>query len=844
MPMNIIKWIDQRKNWWKVFLVIFAVSVFVVGRIGYQTYSYAPPIADFVAEDGSLVFSADDINGGKQVFLDKVLMDYGSFLGDGGMRGPDFTAEALNLTARYMNEYYMNDDKKTKQVPEEFRESFVEDYVKRELKKNRYDPDYYANASTATENPSSAGAVVISPAQQYAVKQVTEFYRQKFGEGGELVGPEQFKPDNYITNPKRIKQLSAFFYWGGWLCAAQRPVPDQAGEFYAYSYTHNWPFDPLAGNAPHGGLVLWSVIGTIVVIFMIGVIFYVYGKMDRGAVLDEEQDRLPPFATKDVVDGFKPTPTQRAMHKFFAVAALLFLIQVLAGFLTISDFVGLFEQFGIQLSSWIPSTVSRAWHTQISVLWIAVCWFAATIWVLPLICRPEPSGQLKWINALFGMLVFVAVGGALGIQLNVTGVLGAGETESSRAMMHWIGSSGWEFLQLAMLYHIVLYASFVVWLIIIVRGLWPALKQKQSWSLPNWMVYAIVGIIFMFTASFMMAGSNNFVVADFWRWCTVHMWVEAFFELFTTIIVAYFLYLMGFVSHRVAARVVYLGAVLFLGSGLIGISHNFYWNAKSMETIALGAAFSSLQIAPLVLLTIEAWRFRHMPESTIYQLKKQGGSTATFGLGVAFLFLVGVNFWNFVGAGVMGFSLNLPIVNYYQHGTYLTVNHAHAALFGVYGNLAIGAMLFCGRWNIGPNRWSPRLLTCSFWSMNIGILLMVVMDLFPVGIHQLTVAMSEKGYAFARSNAYLHGSVFQTYTWLRAPGVVLFFFFGVLPLVYFMVSRSFMLKPAQTQQEQFVVPPSVLAFAGPSGNGHSGGNGAAVGPVRELVSETTDMGQE
>jgi nitric oxide reductase subunit B len=181
-----------------------------------------------------------------------------------------------------------------------------------------------------------------------------------------------------------------------------------------------------------------------------------------------------------------------------------------------------------------------------------------------------------------------------------------------------------------------------------------------------------------------------------------------------------------------------------------------------------------------------------------------------------------------MGAGVMGFSLNLPIVNYYQHGTYLTVNHAHAALFGVYGNLAIAAMLFCGRWLIGPERWSPRLLTMSFWAMNIGIVLMVVLDLFPVGVHQLIVAMGDQGYAFARSNAYLHGEVFQTYTWLRAPGALLFFFFGVLPLTYFMVSRWFMLKPAQTREEQFVVPASVLAFTSPSMA--TGSLGAAANP--------------
>jgi nitric oxide reductase subunit B len=285
------------------------------------------------------------------------------------------------------------------------------------------------------------------------------------------------------------------------------------------------------------------------------------------------------------------------------------------------------------------------------------------------------------------------------------------------------------------------------------------------------------------------------------------MWVEAFFELFTTIIVAFFLYLMGFVSHAAAARVVYLAAVLFLGSGLIGISHNFYWNAKSIETVALGGVLSSLQVAPLVLLTVEAWRFRQLPITSGSPAAEPGGR---FGLWDAFAFLIAVNFWNFYGAGVLGFAINLPIVNYYQHGTYLTVNHAHAALFGVYGNLAIATMLFCSRWSIGPARWNSRPLRVSFWSLNVGLALMVLMDLFPVGVHQL-MAVLDHGYAFARSQAYQDGSVFQTLTWLRGVGVAIFIAGGVLPLVWFMVTRWASIKPSQTADEARVAPASVLA---------------------------------
>jgi nitric oxide reductase subunit B len=782
--MDVMTWINKQKNWWKTFAVIFFVSVLVVGYIGAKTYEFAPPRADYVDQNGDVVFSSDDIIEGQQVFFRYGLMDYGSFLGDGAMRGPDFTGEALHLTAVYMNEYY--DREWQGRFPdEEERDIIVQSLVQKELKENTHDE--------------AANTVTLTAAGAHAARQVEEFYSQKFGSGGDLAGIEVFKPTNYITDPVQIHQLSAFFYWGGWLSGVERPG-------YEYSYTHNWPYDPLAGNLPHGGLVFWSVLGVLVVILTIGFLFYYYGKTEMEKVLDAEEAKAPPLATTDFVDGDKPMPTQRAMYKFFAVAAVLFLIQITAGLLVISDFLTIFTRIGIPIDEWLPITITRAWHTQISVLWIAVCWFAATIWILPLICRPEPKGQLQLINILFGMLLFVGVGGAIGIPLGIQGFFG--EDESWR----WFGHQGWEFLQIGRIYQVVLYASFLLWFTILARGVWPVLRQKKSWSLPNWMVYMAAGIIFMFTSSFVATPETNFVIADFWRWVTVHMWVEAFFELFTTVIAAYFFYLMGFVTHAVAARVVFLGAVLFLGSGLIGISHNFYWNAKSIETIALGGVFSSLQIAPLVLLTVEAWRLRKLPDSTLSRLKAQGGKGATFGLTEAFMFIIAVNFWNFLGAGVLGFMINLPIVNYYQHGTYLTVNHGHMALMGVYGNLAIAAMLFCGRWLIRPDRWNASLIRTSFWSLNIGLMLMGVMDLFPVGLHQLN-AVFDGGYAFARSEAYLQGAVFMNLTMLRGVGVLIFVAGGVLPLVWFMVTRWGSLKPVQTIEESYVVPTSVLALA-------------------------------
>ncbi|MBI4533676.1 MAG: cbb3-type cytochrome c oxidase subunit I, partial [Candidatus Melainabacteria bacterium] len=265
--------------------------------------------------------------------------------------------------------------------------------------------------------------------------------------------------------------------------------------------------------------------------------------------------------------------------------------------------------------------------------------------------------------------------------------------------------------------------------------------------------------------------------------------------------------MMGLVSKRVAARVVYLATLLFLGSGILGISHNFYWNAKPVVTLAIGAVFSTLQVVPLIILTLEAWRFRQMPSNAL----KDNGQKGVFGLSDAFLFLLAVNFWNFMGAGVFGFIINLPIVNYYEHGTYLTVNHGHSALMGVYGNLAIATMLFCGRYLIVETQWATRLLRCAFWSLNIGLGLMVVMDLFPVGIIQFAATL-DHGLWFARSQQFIMSIPFQTLTWMRAVGGYLFMLGGVIPIVWFMTSRWLTLKPALAVSEvsEFATSQSVV----------------------------------
>ncbi|MDP6909789.1 MAG: cbb3-type cytochrome c oxidase subunit I, partial [Flavobacteriales bacterium] len=374
--------------------------------------------------------------------------------------------------------------------------------------------------------------------------------------------------------------------------------------------------------------------------------------------------------------------------------------------------------------------------------------------ILPILAKKEVKGQLPLINLLF-VLIFILVGGSLvGMFLGPLGLLGE--------WWYMLGHQGWEFVDFGRLYQILLMIIFVLWGIIVYRGVKPAFTKGEPWNIPNWIFYSVIGIPTLFLSGFVARPETNFVIADFWRWMVIHMWVEAFFEVFITVIVSYLMVLMGLVSRQAAIRVVYFATILFLGTGLLGISHNFYWNAKPVATMALGSVFSTLQFVPLILLTVEAWRFKSMPRMAINGVGKN--ELRDFGFPEVFLFLIAVNFWNFFGAGVMGIIINLPIMNYFEHGTYLTINHGHAALMGVYGNISLAALLFASKLLLKSNRWSTKAVKFSFWAINVGLMLMVVLDLFPAGAFQFKTIV-EKGLWFARSNEFITGSVFEAFTW-------------------------------------------------------------------------------
>ena len=348
-----------------------------------------------------------------------------------------------------------------------------------------------------------------------------------------------------------------------------------------------------------------------------------------------------------------------------------------------------------------------------------------------------------------------------------------------------------------------------LWVFILLRGMWSRLRGEHPGNMPYLFIYSALSIPLFYAAGLVFGKNSNFAVMDFWRFWVVHLWVEDFLELFTTIMVAYVFVLLGVVHPRTATRVIYLDVILYSIGGVIGTMHHVYFNGSPAVHMALGAMFSAMEVIPLLLLTFEAWRFmrlgaRREDESVLR------ATAAEFPHKWAVMFLIAVGFWNFLGAGVFGFLINLPIVSYYEIGTQFTANHGHGAMMGVYGMLAIGFFMFVARYFIPPDRACERAMTVSFWSLNLGLAMMLFVNLAPIGGIQLYDAF-QLGYWHARQPEFFQQPVVRLFEWLRLPGDLLFIVGGILPVVYLAVRmaaqrRRYASLPPEATAEQFVRP--------------------------------------
>ncbi|QAU35357.1 nitric-oxide reductase large subunit [Janthinobacterium sp. 17J80-10] len=718
---------------WTWLAIICVLSFSVLGWVGTEIYLAAPPIPKkVISSNGDVIFSEGQVTHGQQAWQAAGGQQVGSVWGHGSYLAPDWSADWLHREAVALRDIWARRDHgKPYAELDAGRQAQLDGLLKAEMRRNTYD--------------AQTGQISLSPERAQAVQEVAKHYADLFGDEKSLDGlREQYamKTSSLGTAAER-KALTAFFFWSSWSAATDRP--NEAG----LSYTSNWPHEPLIGNAPTAGAGIWSIASVILMIGAIaGMIFFHSREKEEG-------DPTPP--KNDPLFSLKATPSMLATRKYFFVVIGLILAQVGMGVITAHYAVEGTSFFGIPLGEILPFSVSRTIHTQFAVLWIATAWLATGLYIAPAISGHEPKFQKLGVNVLFYALLFIVVGstafGWLGTLKN-----------SGVDFSFWLGNQGLEFTSMGRVWQILLFVGLLFWVTLLGRGLWPALKKpSESRGLIAMVFLAALCIGGFYATSLAWGQHTHYSMVEYWRWWLVHLWVEGFFEVFATAVIALLFTKLGLIHARAANSAIVLETIVFLFGGILGTLHHLYFTGTPTVVIAIGAMFSALEVVPLSLIGVEAYRN--------YQRSKAAPWVHAYKWPI--LCFIAVGFWNVVGAGLLGFSINTPIALYYMQGMNMTAAHGHAALFGVYGMLGIGLMLFCLRGLFERAAWSDALLAPAFWLLNIGLAMMVFISLVPAGIYQAWASIT-KGVWFARSAEVVHSSFMETMVWMRVPGDIVF----------------------------------------------------------------------
>jgi len=734
-----------RRLWISLGVVVF-LSFAVLGYYGWEIYRQAPPIPkQVVTTDGQVIFTADDIQTGQQVWQSTGGQELGSVWGHGSYHAPDWSADWLHREAVFiLNRWAQttaNSEFDNLQADDKV---LLKERLKREMRTNTFNPE--------TET------LAVSPERAAAIQANSEYYSSIFMGDPKMASlREQYAMKDFtVMQADRMAAMNAFFFWTAWAAVTERPGQK-------ITYTNNWPADKLVGNEPASSLLLWTGFSVILLLAGIGALSAYYASHNEEPL---DVNKLP---KQDPLLALKPTPSMRATLKYFWVVTAMIVVQILLGIVTAHYGVEGTAFYGIPLAEILPYSVTRTWHLQLGIFWIATSWLATGLFVAPAVSGYEPKFQKLGVDFLFGCLLIIVVGSLAGQWFGVMQKL-------DLVTNFWFGHQGLEYVDLGRFWQIFLSVGLFLWLFLMTRAIWPAFSlDREGRHLLALFLISSAAIALFYLAGLMWGRTSNLAIVEYWRWWVVHLWVEGFFEVFATVVIAFLFVRMGLLGVRLATQTVLFSTIIFLAGGILGTFHHLYFSGTPTAVLAIGASFSALEVVPLVLIGFEAYQNLRLGRAAPW-VQAYRWPIYCF---------VSVAFWNLVGAGIFGFLINPPIALYYMQGLNTTPVHAHSALFGVYGMLGIGLMLFVLKGLAGRQIWKNKQIKFSLWSINIGLGLMILLSPLPMGLMQ-TVAAFDHGYWYARSAEFMQTPLLDTLRWLRVIGDTIFAI-GIFGLAVFVL---------------------------------------------------------
>ena len=754
---------SNTRKLWLGLAALLITSFSVLLWSGGQIFRAAPPMPEKVlTQDGQVIYTRADIEEGREVWQSIGGMQLGSIWGHGSYVAPDWSADWLHREATDVLDQWARRDRGAASYAllsaEE--QAGLRGRLQEMMRANTYDP--------------ATGAITLTPERVIALSNVAAHYESLFGNDPATAKLREgyAMKEGTVDTMEHRRALTAFIWWTAWAATTERAgergkaVAPDTGDVVSkrVTYTNNWPNEPLVGNTPPPALWLWSAFSVVFLLAGIGALGWHHAVSHaRG----EEPHAIPksdPFALLRI------TPSMRATAKYFWVVLVLFLAQILLGAITAHYQVEGQKAYGFALSNWVPYSLSRTWHTQLAVLWIAVAWLGTGLYIAPALSGHEPRFQRFGVNFLFASLLVIVVGSFAGQWLAVMQKLGL-------KYNFWFGHQGWEYADMGRFWQWYLFVGLLLWVTLVGRALWPILRgpASDSKSIIALLFASTTAIGLFFGAALMWGEHTHISEVEYWRWWLVHLWVEGFFEVFATAVMALIFTRLGLIRTATANVTVLFATIIFMAGGVLGTLHHLYFVGTPISVVALGASFSAMEVVPLAYIGFEAYHTWKLGQATPWMARYRW----------PVLFFIAVSFWNLVGAGLFGFLINPPLSLYYMQGLNLTPLHGHTALFGVYGMLGIALMLFCLRGLRGQMLWNTQPLKVAFWCLNIGLALMAVLTLLPLGTMQLFAAI-EHGYAFARSAEFMQRPIVKLLIWMRVPGDTIFSV-GALSLAWFVL---------------------------------------------------------
>lgn len=722
------------KQLWTWLIALLAASFAVLLWMGRDIGANAPPVPErVVAANGEVIYTRADIDRGREVWQSMGGMELGSIWGHGGYVAPDWSADGLHREVMAILDGWAREQGAVgyAALDEEHRQGLL-GRLRAAIRTNSYD--------------AATGTITVPVWRASAMKAVAAHYESLFGDdpASATLREHYAMKDLTVARAEDRRQMAAFFWWTSWAAVTERPGSD-------LTYTNNWPSEPLVGNRPPATTFLWSAFSVTFLLAGIALLGWHHARSHA-----REGEPLP-LPQTDPLRRVVITPSMKATAKYFWVVLALFLTQILLGAITAHYQVEGQLVYGYKMADLFPYSITRTWHTQLAVLWIATAWLGTGLYIAPAISGHEPRFQRLGVNFLWVCLLIIVVGAFFGQWLAVMQKMGL-------ELNFWFGHQGYEYVDIGRFWQWFLFIGLMLWLVLVGRALWPALMQKsESRSITGLFFLSAVAIGLFYAAGLMWGRHTALSIVEYWRWWVVHLWVEGFFEVFATAVIAFLFTRLGLLEVKKATVAVLFATIIFMAGGVLGTLHHLYFAGTPTPVLALGASFSALEVVPLAYIGFEAYDQWRLAGATPWMARYRW----------PVMFFLAVSFWNLVGAGLFGFLINPPLSLYYMQGLNLTPLHGHTALFGVYGMLGIGLVLFCLRGMKPDLVWNEKYLKASFWCFNIGLALMAVCTLLPLGTLQLLAAINH-GYWYARSDLFMQQPFVSLLIWMRVPGDVIF----------------------------------------------------------------------